>query len=757
MPPVARREELGFPQVETPASPHSGAPSAEAAPTSKSPAPAIAHATTPAAVRALRKSSAARFTAGLFQTLEVPPAEIEAEPEGDEITPDGSLVIGDNETIELTSDLNASLGIGPGQLSWAGSGGFAAYGFDRTVRLGGSTAPVIWGGTKHFVGAGGVLIFGAEKSDATLIWDTKIDLGGGVRTIRLIEGLGDHYRAVVRFDQGFINGDLVFENSEDIGRNSAPFHIGRADLSAANDDWQGNLTVRGIDVHANADATLAKLNSITIERSGRFVVDNLGTSSESWGGHYLKNRLSQFTTITLNSGTLAYWGREWGNSAERTGIIDLLGGTNTIDINGGANQATVLTIGGLHRDTGATLNLVSSNSFGGGFGTGGNTPQLKFRDQAGPWAMPDLDSGIIPWATVNGTDFATLKGKHLVAYTAYNVGNAHTWNATTNASPNADQYLTTDHIVNSLRLTAGRKITLYGNTKLTLNAGALLSTADLRFTLIEGGNLAVGGSGPRELYVHGHGGGFTLINSNISQSVNGAPISLTKTGKGALSFGGHDLSALTGTHHINDGSIWIRQNPRGIGMGGHFIVGNGGLNYATLLLTTTNAVQRSTRITLSGATILLPKTWQRGPVRFSTSSLQVISGSDHYLESLSIEGSGVLHFGGPAVGKSLIALEHLIMTDSSQLFVAQWRDSQTRFLISRSAGDEIAKYLDQIQFVNFVSGETSAAKLIGYNSEYFEIVATGFGGAPEPAATGAILGAGALGFFAWRKRRVANK
>jgi len=740
VPPVARREEFVSAQAETPASLETEiaatSTSASAAPPSK-------------ATIKLRKPASPNFATDLFSYLETPQAAPEPEPQREsyKITPGGALVISEGEVIDLRSNLYTVLGTAKGQLAWAGSGGFAAYGSDRTVIVHGDTYPLVWGKSKHFIGASDVLVFGATDSDATLIWHKKIDLGKGERTIRVVNSLIANDRASVRFNQGFVNGDLIFEGK------------GRADLSAANNDWRGNVTVRKSELRANLAAALRGLYSITIEQGGSFVIDNLGNHSSSSGGHYLANRLSQFTTINLDSGTLAYLGRDKGHSRERTGVVDLLGGANVIDVaNSRPTQSTVLTIGGLYRSTGATLNLTNSNKSGGTFGTGGNTPQLKFRDNAGPWAMPDLEGGIIPWATVNGTDFATLKGKHLVAYTDYNIGSAYTWDATTNASPNADQYLTTDHTVNSLRLTAGRKITLYGNTKLTLNAGALLSTANNKFTLIDGGQLAVGGSGPRELYVHEHGGGFLIINSNISQSANNGPISLTKTGRGALSLAGHDLSALTGTHHINEGSIWIRQNPRGIGMGGHIIIGNRGLKFASLLLTTSNVVQHSARITLRGTEIILPKTGNSDAMRFSTSTLQIISGSEHYLKSLTIDGSGVLHFGGPAVGNSLIALEHLTMTDSSsQLFVAQWRDSQTRFLISRAAGAEIANYLDQIQFVNFVSGETSAAKLIGYNSKYFEIVPNWFNGAPEPAATGAIVGAGTLGFFAWRRRRVSNK
>jgi len=703
-------------------------------------------------------ASAPHFTQDLFTYLNTPGPKARTQREDALRYYAAGLVISDGQVIGLTQDKHWILGTGTDQLAWTGSGGFAAYGKDRTVIVHGDTYPLVWGKSKHFIDESDVLVFGATDSDATLIWHKKIDLGKGARTIRIIEGLKQNGIATARFDQGFVNGDLIFEGGGPIYWNASS--VGRADLSAANDDWRGNLTVRGAEIHANLAATLRGLSSITLEQGGRFVVDNLGTSSASTGGSYLANRLSEFTTINLNSGTFAYWGRNWGHSAERTGIVELLGGANIIDVvNHRATQSTILTIGGMYRDHGATLNLTNSRTSGGSFGTGGNTPQLKFRDQTAPWDMPEVENGIIPWATVNGTDFATLKGKHLVAYTGYNVGHAHTWNATTNASPNADQYLTTDHIVNSLRLEGSRKITLYGNTKLTLNAGALLSTGThQKYTMIDGGELAVGGYGPQELYVHEHGGGFLIITSNISQSANGGPISLAKTGRGALSLSGHDLSALTGTHHINEGSVFLTKNGRGIGLGGHTIVGNRGLQGANLLLTTSNVMQRGARITLRGTEIKTPKSSLGEAHRSANSILQVISGSEHTLDTLTIDGSGLLWFGGSSVGSSLIAFDHITMADlTSELFVGHWRESQTRLLISRAAGGEIEKYLGQIKFVNLSSGTESAAHLIDYDADYSEIVPTWFTGAPEPTATGAILGAGSLGFFAWRKRRVRNK
>jgi len=677
--------------------------------------------------------AASRFTHDLFKYLAEP--EPNQQPQPDEsITPyAGGLIISDGQVIGLNYDLYWPLGTGPGQIHWAGSGGFAAYGRDRIVQLGRTMTALTWGKTRHFVGASDVLVFGADDADATLIWDTKLDLGSGERTIRLIKGLEEHYRAVVRFDQGFANGDLVFEGN------------GRADLSAANDDWQGNLTVRGADVRANLDASLHGLHSITIEHGGRFIVDNFGTSSELWGGRYLENRLSQFTVLNLNSGTLAYWGRDSGNSAEHTGPIELLGGANVIDINSGTGQTSILTIGGLHRSTGATLNLVSSNSFASGLGTGGNTPQLKFRDQAGPWDIPSLEGSILPWATVNGSDFATLKGKHLVAFTDYYTGDASTWQPNHNVSLTSYQVLTADRTINSLRLTGGYSLALASNTKLTLNAGALLSTGK-QPNEIHGGELV---TQEREFFAHVFQGSLS-ITSDIRQTFpsNAQGIGLVKTGDGTLFLYGKDLSALRGNHYINEGTLHLGREGDGVGLSGHIIVGNSRGDDTTLQLYQGSPLERATSITLRGKRIRDGTPPSHHLTRLALYSVQ------QYLDTLTVEGAGVLGFRG---SRNIIGFDHIRMADStSELRIAGWDALTQHLLIRRNAGDEVSKYLGQIKFVE-KSGSESSAHLIDYNSDYWEIVPTWFNGVPEPSTTGALVGAGALGFFAWRRRRRRNK
>jgi autotransporter-associated beta strand protein len=82
------------------------------------------------------------------------------------------------------SDFTAPLGAGPGQVQFLtvnnGNGGFAAYGANRTVNIGGASAPLTWA-TGGFVS--GNLLLSAAGSDGTVDFQNPIDLNGAQRII----------------------------------------------------------------------------------------------------------------------------------------------------------------------------------------------------------------------------------------------------------------------------------------------------------------------------------------------------------------------------------------------------------------------------------------------------------------------------------------------------------------------------------------------------------------------------------------------
>jgi autotransporter-associated beta strand protein len=85
------------------------------------------------------------------------------------------------------SDFTSGLGTGPGQIQFlaAANGGFAAYGANRVVNLGGASATVTWN-SDSFVSAN--LLLSAIGADATVDFQNPIDLNGAVRVVAVRDG-----------------------------------------------------------------------------------------------------------------------------------------------------------------------------------------------------------------------------------------------------------------------------------------------------------------------------------------------------------------------------------------------------------------------------------------------------------------------------------------------------------------------------------------------------------------------------------------
>lgn len=98
----------------------------------------------------------------------------------------------DGGVIGLTAasgDFNRGLGAGGDQVQWTSSGGFAAYGVDRNVNLGGNVVPsqVIWG-LGGFVPSGDTLVLGAADADKSVTFQNPISLGVTDRLVRVENG-----------------------------------------------------------------------------------------------------------------------------------------------------------------------------------------------------------------------------------------------------------------------------------------------------------------------------------------------------------------------------------------------------------------------------------------------------------------------------------------------------------------------------------------------------------------------------------------
>jgi autotransporter-associated beta strand protein len=89
-------------------------------------------------------------------------------------------------------DFARGLGTGTNQVQITGGGGFAAYGADRTVNLGGNGTPssLTWGSGSFITTAGGTFVLGAASADKMVDFQNPIALNGAVRTVQVDRGSG---------------------------------------------------------------------------------------------------------------------------------------------------------------------------------------------------------------------------------------------------------------------------------------------------------------------------------------------------------------------------------------------------------------------------------------------------------------------------------------------------------------------------------------------------------------------------------------
>ena len=107
--------------------------------------------------------------------------------------PNGNLTLSANGIVGLgvgNDSFVRPLGTGSGQIQITTGGGFAAFGGNKTVNLGGASATATWG-AGNFVQSGSSLTLGDSNSDATLDFQNGIDLStaGNDRTILAPDGL----------------------------------------------------------------------------------------------------------------------------------------------------------------------------------------------------------------------------------------------------------------------------------------------------------------------------------------------------------------------------------------------------------------------------------------------------------------------------------------------------------------------------------------------------------------------------------------
>ncbi|WP_197456951.1 autotransporter-associated beta strand repeat-containing protein [Cephaloticoccus capnophilus] len=647
-----------------------------------------------------------------------------------------------------------------GRIIWEGSGGFAAYGANRRVRIDNQTTTEIVWGSSNFVQSRQELRFGHYTADAAVIWDRVLNFGNAMRTIRVERGQALRGGAPNLTDVIF-NREL--RNSTKAG-GLRLVGAGRADLAADNSSLNSDvLEISGAELAiATSNARLGAVGTIALSEGGRFTIRNVGS------GSYNNAQVADTTKVTLNTGILRYEGRTTGNlpSVETIGDVTLESGANEIRLQHNllaGNSYTELGVGEFKRASSsrATLDLTSNADVTGANAslyTYSATGKVRLR-AAITTLSGQMIGGIAPWATINGTDWArraTTSGADYIAnFASYTTGSTHSGNYRPSTAVTTFGPVT----LNSLRLAvssfgAPSRANLDG--ALTLSSGGLLASRvgpnTTAFHIIAGtGTLrTVGG---RPLYTHVYGNGLEFTGS--VRVIGG--MDWVKTGPSRLRYISTGTSEI-GSLYIHQGRFELVTGSINTGAAGQVYIGDGAGRDELWLSGGNNRLADRPKVTLRGTP------YGRGAefgAAEDQATLILRNGASQGLRELHIIDRGTIDFanGNPGAPNRLF-LDLLTFNNSSaRLFVRGWHEYEDFLLIKRTAfaAGQWPNLLSQIFFDGYSRDYELLLK--DYDVNYYEITpwsSWATSALPEPSTYGALLAAAGIALVAWRKKRAAK-
>jgi autotransporter-associated beta strand protein len=345
-------------------------------------------------------------------------------------------------------------------------------------------------------------------------------------------------------------------------------------------------------------AALMTSTSYTIDQGATLLLDNSGLAVSS--------RLPVNAAINLNGGTLTLAGNAANDVNQTVGNITLVGGHSNIRVNpASASFLTQLTAAQLGRGVGATVNFSSTGVLGS------TKDQVVFTKPFAP-----SPSGILPFATVNDTDFATTGATGVAAFAGYKTSLA-------GAGPNdvvklaANATLAANETIGGLVL-SGATLTINAGITLTLSSGGLL----LRGATIKPAS---------GLATVNLGAGEGFIFSNASATANTITAHLTAGGAVDLSGPASAVTGLTlnpgtfgnsfnGTYLDSTNLSILGTNPLGLTSGALTLTG-GTLTTGTANVTLPNPVSLTNAVTALNA----PNLTLSGPVTLTGANALTVS------------------------------------------------------------------------------------------------------------------------------------
>ena len=282
-----------------------------------------------------------------------------------------------------------ALGTGNGQVnmsSASGGAGFAAYGADRTVNLGGNGATVTWG-AGNFVASGQPLYLGTQTADHMIDFQNPIDLNGASRTITVTDGVGTGLDAKISGVISGIGTSSLVMNSVGI----SPWNPGTLLLSNGNNSYAGTTTVIAGTLQLSANATGTAGNTVLGSGTSDILVGNtsggfsagLLTNGSVTISRNIRAQSGNTGTITIggytaNSSTFSgniFLGTDGVTTGKSVTLTATAGGTVTFS--GIIQDPTGVTTRGVLTKNGAGTAILSGvNTYAGGTIVNGGTLTL---------------------------------------------------------------------------------------------------------------------------------------------------------------------------------------------------------------------------------------------------------------------------------------------------------------------------------------------------------------------------------------------
>ncbi len=383
----------------------------------------------------------------------------------------------------------------------------------------------------------------------------------------------------------------------------------------------GTLTVSG------TNGALSGPSNLVLNQGGTLTLDNT-TSNNA-------NRVAATATLTLNGGTFNYLGNGSAASTQTLAGVTLGAGASTIGSTPGSGKTVTLTFASLTRaaGSGGALNFSGANL--------GSSNQIIFT------ATPTLTgtaqpggTGLLPYATVNGTDFATYNGSSgIVAYTGVGAAYAPTVSgaaAAANVNLAGNDTVTASKSINALLVSGNATLTINAGVTLTVSSGGLLVTPGTTLTINGGGTLALGSEA---IITTGSG-------SNVSVASDGTTLTGTN-----LTLAGSGTVNLPGANSFGAGTTTLAGATLNLGAAAAIGTGSLTLVRGTLTTTSTSGLLLPNNVILSNSTVTLGGT---NPLIFGTnanSSTLTLNGTN---DTVNVTNTAPIYFNNIVGGSAIL-------------------------------------------------------------------------------------------------------